>query len=764
MKRIYFFIITIIIGLDVLAQAPTYAWAKSAGGGNSESGRGVATDAIGNVYVTGNFYSSTLVFGSTTLTCSGIDDMYIVKYDSNGNVIWAKSAGGTNIDRGYGVATDANGNIFVTGFFSSSAIIFGSTTLTPVSGEDIFIVKYDPSGNVLWAKNEGGSNNEFGSAVATDLIGNCYVTGYFGSSTMTIGSTTLTNAGGGDKFIVKYNPSGNVLWAKSAGGTALDAGYGVTTDAGGNVFVTGGYVSSTIAFGTTTLTNSNAGTYDMYIVKYDGNGNVLWAKREGGTNNEEGNSATSDLNGNVYVIGYFGSPTIAIGSTTLTNGGGSDVLIVKYDANGNVLWTKSAGGINTDVGHGVSTDPNGNVYAIGRFSSSSITFSSTTLTNAGNYDICIVKYDANGNFIWAKAEGGASDDRGNGIATYTTGNVYGTGYFNSPTISFGSTTLTNVAASDVFLAKLNNCSGAPVQPGSISGPLTICNGSAGTYSVGQVSGTTSYTWSLPSGWSGTSTSNTISTTSGSSGNITVAASNACGTSSVQTLSVTVNPLPTITVNSGSICSGSSFTISLGGASTYTIQGGSAVVSPTANTSYSVTGTSSAGCTSSALAISNVTVNPLPTISVSSSTNQLCIGSAATLSATGASSYTWNPSGTGSSIVISPTVNTTYTITGTDANGCQNTTTITQNVMNCGGMSVLELNNSHVISVFPNPTNGILLIKYDADKFEIKVYNVIGELVSLAFGEHGKSEVDLSSQSAGIYFIKVGSVTKKVIKK
>lgn len=179
--------------------------------------------------------------------------------------------------------------------------------------------------------------------------------------------------------------SPNWQWAKNAGGASLDYAYSVATDVNGNTYVAGGFQSSSITFGTATLANAGGGSVsDMFIVKYDATGNVLWAKSAGGTSADDAYSIITDASGNVYVVGYFQSSSITFGSTTLTNAGAYDMFIVKYDASGNVLWAKSAGGTNHDAANSVITDASGNVYVAGYFQSSSITFGSATLTNVGN--------------------------------------------------------------------------------------------------------------------------------------------------------------------------------------------------------------------------------------------------------------------------------------------------------------------------------------------------------------------------------------------
>jgi hypothetical protein len=471
MKKTILIVALLFTSLSLFAQAPNWAWAKSAGGTGDENSMRISTDASGNVIVTGAFSSPTIKFGGTTLTNIGYNNIYIVKYDPSGNVLWAKSAGGTGNDAGWGISTDNIGNIFITGTFSSPTITFGSTTLTNSGGgDDIFVVKYDPSGNVLWAKSEGGTNQDVVSEISTDISGNIIVIGAFASTSISFGSTILTNSGSvvtSDIFVVKYDPSGNILWAKSAGGTSNDGGWGISNDASGNIVVNGSFSSSTITFGATTLTNK--GDADIFVVKYDPSGNVLWAKSEGGIYDEglysSGNS--TDAIGNIFITGEFTSPTVSFGSTTLTNSGSlatSDIYIVKYDPSGNVLWAKSAGEKMNDFGYDLSSDASGNVIITGGFASSSITFGATTLTKIGGSlayynDFFVVKYDPSGNTLWAKSAGGTGNDFGWAVSTDVIGNILVTGIFDSPTITFGATTLTRSGGSDMFVAKLSSSTG-----------------------------------------------------------------------------------------------------------------------------------------------------------------------------------------------------------------------------------------------------------------------------------------------------------------
>jgi hypothetical protein len=331
----------------------TVLWAKRAGGSLMDVGSDVVADVSGNVYVTGQFKSSSITFGSFILTnpLPGSWVMFVVKYDPNGNVLSAAGWCGANAT---GIATDGIGNVYLTGVFMNSTITFGSFTLTNAASglEDIFTVKFNGNGTVLWAISAGGSNNDAASDIATDGSGDVYLTGSFQSSTITFGEITLTNNSTSlipeDMFIVKYDPSGTALWAKIAGGISVNRGSGIATDGNGNVYVTGPFCLYPITFGTIIL--PNGGAWDMFIVKYDASGNVPWAKRAGGSKTEYGRGIATDRNGNVFVIGDFGSSTITFGTITLNNTYGTntsnytDIFIAKYDANGNVPWAKCAGG------------------------------------------------------------------------------------------------------------------------------------------------------------------------------------------------------------------------------------------------------------------------------------------------------------------------------------------------------------------------------------------------------------------------------------
>lgn len=457
-------LITAALFLSATTQAQTWQWARSAGSTGSEMTTATAIDASGNLYAVGWYTSANITFGTITLTNPGIatSDIFLVKYDAAGNVLWAKTFGGADGDLGSGVAVDAAGNVLITGWYTSTSLAFGTYTLNNAAAttSDIFVTKLDPAGNTLWAKSVGGASGERGYGIAVDASNNVFVTGGFGSASINFGSGSLSNAGSptNDVFVTKYDANGTNLWSKSAGGTNADAGLSAAVDSLGNVYVTGQYTSASINFGTGVLNNASTGTQDLFIVKYNGSGTAAWAVRSGGSLDDFGQSIAVKKTA-VYVTGGFSSSSVMFGTTTLTNAsaGTNDVLLAKYDNNGNAIWAKKSGGADSEAGNGVALDSMGNVYITGYFSSSSISFGTITVNDfsVGYRDLFVAALDAAGTSLWATEVGSSYDETANAIAVNSTGaNIYVGGTFNSGAVGFGTTTLYKGCGDDVFVAKL----------------------------------------------------------------------------------------------------------------------------------------------------------------------------------------------------------------------------------------------------------------------------------------------------------------------
>ncbi len=306
----------------------TYEWVKQAGGTRNDNARGVSVLADGSSIVTG-YFQGTATFGSTTFTSAGGSDVFVAKLDADGVYQWATRAGGTSGDSGENIAVLADGSSIVTGYFQGTAT-FGSTTLTSAGNYDVFVAKIDASGTYEWATQAGGTGHDYGYGVSVLADGSSIVTGYF-QGTATFGSTTLTSAGSKDVFVAKLDASGNYEWAKQAGGTSSDLGYGVSVLADGSSIVTG-FFEGTATFGSTTFTS--AGSNDVFVAKLDASGDYEWATQAGGTSSDNGIGVSVLADGSSIVTGYF-QGTATFGSTTLTSAGSNDVFVAKLDASGN---------------------------------------------------------------------------------------------------------------------------------------------------------------------------------------------------------------------------------------------------------------------------------------------------------------------------------------------------------------------------------------------------------------------------------------------
>ena len=442
------------------AQTPSFRWAKRVAGTNSEVGSGIAVDGGGNSYVTGYFQSTNASFNPTTiLTNIGKADVFVAKYDFGGNVIWAKRAGGTADDFGTAIASDLAGNLYVTGYFLSSNANFSGTILTNSGSADVFVAKYDTAGNLAWAKAAGGAGYDAATGIAVDGAGNSYVTGLFYSTNANFGGVALTNGGQNNVFVTKFDPSGTVLWARQAGGTSFDSGLAIAADAAGNVYVTGSFFSPTSFFGGLTLTNS--GENDIFVARYDTAGNVLWARTAKGLSDDFGYGIAVDGASNSYVAGYFLSTNLTFSaSIILTNTShNNDVFVAKYDPNGTPLWARKAGGTSDDYAFGIALDAATNVYVAGNFYSTNGNWGALTLTNrsgTNSHDVFVARYDSNGTLLWAKGAGGTNAESANAVAVDVGGNSYLTGYFTSTNAFFDTVVTTNnTGGNDVFVAQLN---------------------------------------------------------------------------------------------------------------------------------------------------------------------------------------------------------------------------------------------------------------------------------------------------------------------
>ena len=428
---------------------PNMAAIASAGGTSFDAGQSITTDASGNVYVTGYFQSTASFAGTNITSPAGLADIFIAKYNSSGILQWVRSAGGALYDYGEGIATDASGNVYVTGRYQGTAT-FGNTTITSAGSSDVFVAKYNTSGTLLWVRSGGGGGGDSSSDITVDVSGNVYVTGHFEGLASFSNNFLISSKGYDDIFVTKYNSSGTAQWVRSAGGVSSDQGNDIATDALGNIYVIGDY-EDTANFAGTTITSE--GKTDIFIAKYNSGGALQWVRSAGGISFDGGNGIATDVSGNIYVTGWYSDQASYGGRLIRSVDDGVDIYVAKYNSSGTLLWVRTAGGGSSDRGNSITTDASGNVYVTGYFQSTA-SFTGTTITSVGETDIFIAKYLSNSAVQWVLSAGGVYSDEGLCIATDASENVYlGGGYRDI--VSFRLTTIVSLESSyDIFVARV----------------------------------------------------------------------------------------------------------------------------------------------------------------------------------------------------------------------------------------------------------------------------------------------------------------------
>jgi len=390
------------------------------------------------------------------------------KAPAQNNRVWATYYGGIQHEGDPCVVTDQSGNVYIGGTTTSTAgIASGGFQNTFGGGQyDAFLVKFDASGNRLWATYYGSIGEDYGVGICTDASGNIFLAGKT-DNTSGIASGGFQNSYGGgftDAFLVKFNPSGTRLWATYYGGSDEDQGKSIATDAGGNIYLAG-ISGSTASIASGGFQNVSGGATDAFLVKFNSSGNRLWSTYYGGADNDEGFAVTADPSGNIYLAGntYSVSNTaIASGGFQNTFGGGAcDAFLVKFDAGGNRLWATFYGGTDFDFGYAAATDLLGNVYLVGITNSTGGMASGGFQNSFGGLsDTYLAKFNPSGNRLWATYYGGADNEEGLSVTCDATGNVFLAGdSYSSSGIASGGYQNSLIGTENEMLVKFNAAGG-----------------------------------------------------------------------------------------------------------------------------------------------------------------------------------------------------------------------------------------------------------------------------------------------------------------
>ena len=385
----HFYLIALTFLLSVSAQSQQFQWAKTFGNTHYEAARGVAADHHGNVYVTGNFFN-TVDFdpgsGTHNLTSAGDKDIYFLKLDAFGDLLWAHSMGNAGRESGEAVAVDKQGNVYFTGFFTRTIYPDrnnSSASIHAAVGGHLFVVKLDPSGNLIWAAQTNSTNH----------------------------NTRIT------PYDIEIGPNGNVYVSGVVKGTGVIA----------NAYLSGG---------TSFTTDGNA-----FLLKLDTLGNYVMHQQMSGSNSSLFHGLAIDQQENIYAAGLIGGQTYYThpvhGRVNLSTAGRTDIIICRFQANGDYDWLHVMGGGKYDSGNDVALDGHGNLYVTGHFSLTTdfdpdTTSFSLTADGSGQYDlpnIFMARYKVNGDFDWVKQFGRFNRDEGVTIIVDDSSNIYLGGHF-----------------------------------------------------------------------------------------------------------------------------------------------------------------------------------------------------------------------------------------------------------------------------------------------------------------------------------------------
>jgi hypothetical protein len=418
---------------------PVLSYSTFLGGSGNDHGNGIALDSFGNVYLTGNTFSSNFPTSNPLQAnhSGNWSDAFITKLNASGDsLVYSTYIGGNSVTYGNGIAVDTSGNAYVTG--ETHATNFPTTN--PIQGNngglaDSFIIKLNASGNsLIYSTYLGGYSNDIGHGIAVDSSGNAYVAGETSSTNYpTANPFQRSRNGGSDTFIAKLNASGSALiFSTFFGGSSFDEAHGIAVDSSGNAYVTG-KTSSTDFPLINPFQNGNGGSGDAFVAKLNDSGNLLiYSTYLGGNSDDIGLGISADSSGNAYVTGetYSGNFPTANPFQASHGGGNHDAFVTKLNPSGSLLvYSTYIGGNGDDVGFGIAVDSSGNAYITGEtYSSNFPTVNPFQRNIGGQSDAFVSKPNSSGNLlIYSSYLGGLYWDAGKGIAVGSSGNAYVTG-------------------------------------------------------------------------------------------------------------------------------------------------------------------------------------------------------------------------------------------------------------------------------------------------------------------------------------------------
>lgn len=397
-------------------------------------------DAEKNIYICG-YFSGSANFGPIKLYSDAKYSAFLAKYNPNGKAVWATKVDGNRYSdyaQTYALTLGADDNVYVTGRFNGSVDFDESHTvyLTSDGKYNVFLAKYSPDGEPVWARESGGKEVDYGYDIIVDKHNDIYVTGGFTERARFDNNFWAEGAGGYDTFIAKYNDEGTFRWVKVMEGLDFDdhsKGRILSLDDDGNIYLSGNFRGNFISGQTRLKAN---GSYDIFISKITPKGTIVWTHQIGGFGWDYVYGLQLDEEKNMYITGTFTGAT-KFGKTILSSSGRSDIFILKINQNKKILWVKNIRGSAWNRSAGLSLDVDNNVYISGKFYQK-IQLDDEVLRSTGFSDVFTAKYNSEGELMWAEKAGSKShNDDAKAIyvdqdedIVYVSGNFNGYGVFS----------------------------------------------------------------------------------------------------------------------------------------------------------------------------------------------------------------------------------------------------------------------------------------------------------------------------------------------
>jgi len=733
----------------------TLIWQKTFGGSSDENAQAIKQTADGGFILAG----PTTSFNGDVTGNHGATDFLVMKLDANGTLLWQKCYGGSSVDVPYALDQTSDGGFVIAGTTYSSN---GNVTGNHSSG-DYWIIKLDKNGNLVWQKAYGGSAFDFAHAVAQSRDGGFLVSGYARSND----GNVLLNHGQEDMWILKLDKNGNIVWQKSYGGTGGEGANSLQQTSDGGYILTG----TTHSFNIDVV--GNHGVHDFWVVKIDSIGNVQWKECLGGSDEDNGNWVRQTTDGGYVVTGISRSNDGDVSGHHADD----DFWVAKLSGGGSIEWQKSLGGSLDEEAFSVFPASDGNYVISGNTNSNDGDVSG----NHGGSDFWIAKLlPPSQNTFYADHDGDGFGNSDQSVKACSAPPGFVTDFTDcndlNPTIHPGAKEICNGIDDDCDFSIDEDSIAATISPLTTA---TICAGSS-LLLQSTVSSTYTYQW-VRSGLniSGATHSSYMANAAGSY-SVTVK-NGSCSANSPSTIikitppSSTVQPIGVVNV-----CSGNPVTFSvtaMPGLSYQWHNGSSSIPGATsmkfttmAVGSYFATTSDITGCSFNSSTSSLQNFPPVVASITATGNLNICATGSATLNALVKPGYTFQwyknnipvQGATTPSLIVVQAAN--YKYLATNSNGCTAFSS-SASVTGCKNENVSSINTGDSeLKIYPNPSHGEFNLSLHMDdefigQSVIQIYNSVGQIVNnqIADIDHGTLDYHLSlppDMKSGFYLVKL----------